>query len=136
MKRVTVGGLTAARSAKRATLSSPAMGYDASRTRASLRSAGLRSDWRWRTSSPIRVSVSFVRSRAISLCSGPLLTRILEAVSVAAIAARAARLRVSARGGWCMSVAAHDSDVETLHRMGYAQELLRRMGTFSNFGVS
>jgi len=35
-----------------------------------------------------------------------------------------------------MSVAAHDSDVETLHRMGYAQELLRRMGTFSNFAVS
>ena len=35
-----------------------------------------------------------------------------------------------------MSVAAHDSDVENLHRMGYAQELLRRMGTFSNFAVS
>jgi len=35
-----------------------------------------------------------------------------------------------------MSVAAKDSDVDTLHRMGYAQELLRRMGTFSNFAVS
>ncbi len=35
-----------------------------------------------------------------------------------------------------MSVAAHDSDVETLHRMGYAQELRRRMSTFSNFAVS
>ncbi|HET7467193.1 MAG TPA: amino acid permease [Candidatus Dormibacteraeota bacterium] len=35
-----------------------------------------------------------------------------------------------------MAVATHDSDVETLHRMGYAQELLRRMGTFSNFAVS
>jgi amino acid permease (GABA permease) len=35
-----------------------------------------------------------------------------------------------------MSVGAHDSDVETLHRMGYAQELLRRMSGFSNFAVS
>jgi len=35
-----------------------------------------------------------------------------------------------------MSVAAHDSDVEALHRMGYAQELRRRMSTFSNFAVS
>jgi amino acid permease (GABA permease) len=35
-----------------------------------------------------------------------------------------------------MSVQAHDSDVETLHRMGYAQELRRRMSTFSNFAVS
>ncbi len=35
-----------------------------------------------------------------------------------------------------MSVAAHDSDVETLHRLGYAQELRRRMSTFSNFAVS
>jgi amino acid permease (GABA permease) len=35
-----------------------------------------------------------------------------------------------------MSVAAHDSDVELLHRMGYAQELRRRMSTFSNFAVS
>ena len=34
-----------------------------------------------------------------------------------------------------MSVAAHD-DVENLHRMGYAQELMRRMSTFSNFAVS
>jgi len=32
--------------------------------------------------------------------------------------------------------AAHDSDVETLHRMGYAQELRRRMSGFSNFAVS
>ena len=31
---------------------------------------------------------------------------------------------------------AHDSDVETLHRMGYAQELRRRMSGFSNFAVS
>src|SRR5215471_16604753 len=35
-----------------------------------------------------------------------------------------------------MTVPAHDTDVETLHRLGYAQELLRRMGTFSNFAVS
>ncbi len=35
-----------------------------------------------------------------------------------------------------MSVQAVDSDVETLHRLGYAQELLRRMGGFSNFAVS
>src|SRR6266567_3073228 len=35
-----------------------------------------------------------------------------------------------------MSVATHDSDVETLHGMGYAQELRRRMSTFSNFAVS
>jgi hypothetical protein len=34
-----------------------------------------------------------------------------------------------------MSVTAHD-DVEALHRMGYAQEFLRRMSTFSNFAVS
>src|SRR2546430_4700391 len=27
-------------------------------------------------------------------------------------------------------------DVETLHRMGYAQELLRRMSGFSNFAIS
>ncbi len=35
-----------------------------------------------------------------------------------------------------MSVAARDSDVETLHKLGYAQELRRRMSTFSNFAVS
>ncbi|MDQ6917841.1 MAG: amino acid permease [Candidatus Dormibacteraeota bacterium] len=35
-----------------------------------------------------------------------------------------------------MSVETRDADVETLHRMGYAQELLRKMGTFSNFAVS
>jgi len=35
-----------------------------------------------------------------------------------------------------MSVQAHSSDVETLHGLGYAQELRRRMGTFSNFAVS
>jgi len=35
-----------------------------------------------------------------------------------------------------MSVEAHSSDVEQLHRMGYSQELMRRMGTFSNFAVS
>src|ERR1700751_3012158 len=35
-----------------------------------------------------------------------------------------------------MAVVTRDSDVETLHRMGYAQELLRRMGGFSNFAVS
>src|ERR1700726_4858591 len=29
-----------------------------------------------------------------------------------------------------------DADVETLHRLGYAQELRRRMSTFSNFAVS
>jgi amino acid permease (GABA permease) len=35
-----------------------------------------------------------------------------------------------------MSVETRDADVEALHRMGYAQELLRKMGTFSNFAVS
>jgi amino acid permease (GABA permease) len=35
-----------------------------------------------------------------------------------------------------MSVQAKVSDVEQLHRMGYAQELRRRMSTFSNFAVS
>ncbi len=35
-----------------------------------------------------------------------------------------------------MSVQAHASDVEGLHRMGYAQELRRKMSTFSNFAVS
>ncbi len=35
-----------------------------------------------------------------------------------------------------MSVASNDSDVEQLHRMGYAQELLRKMSGFSNFAVS
>ena len=35
-----------------------------------------------------------------------------------------------------MSVEAHSADVDTLHRMGYAQELLRRMSGFSNFAVS
>jgi amino acid permease (GABA permease) len=35
-----------------------------------------------------------------------------------------------------MSVGAHDSDVEALHKMGYAQELLRKMSGFSNFAVS
>ena len=35
-----------------------------------------------------------------------------------------------------MSVQAHDTDSELLHRMGYAQELRRRMSTFSNFAVS
>ena len=35
-----------------------------------------------------------------------------------------------------MSVQARNADVEALHRMGYAQELRRRMSTFSNFAVS
>src|SRR2546423_5261884 len=35
-----------------------------------------------------------------------------------------------------MAVEVQSSDVETLHRLGYAQELRRRMGTFSNFAVS
>jgi amino acid transporter len=35
-----------------------------------------------------------------------------------------------------MTVQAIDQDVDTLHRMGYAQELLRKMGGFSNFAVS
>src|SRR5438876_634115 len=58
MKRVTVGGLTPARSANRATLSRPAIGYDASSARARRRSAGLRESRRWRTSSPTRWSVT------------------------------------------------------------------------------
>lgn len=35
-----------------------------------------------------------------------------------------------------MGVQAQHSDVETLHRMGYAQELRRRMSGFSNFAIS
>jgi amino acid permease (GABA permease) len=35
-----------------------------------------------------------------------------------------------------MSVQANSADVDTLHRLGYAQELRRRMSTFSNFAVS
>ena len=35
-----------------------------------------------------------------------------------------------------MSVQGKESDVELLHRMGYAQEQRRRMSTFSNFAVS
>jgi amino acid permease (GABA permease) len=35
-----------------------------------------------------------------------------------------------------MSVQADSADVATLHRLGYAQELRRRMSTFSNFAVS
>jgi amino acid permease (GABA permease) len=35
-----------------------------------------------------------------------------------------------------MSVEANSADVDTLHRLGYAQELRRRMSTFSNFAVS
>jgi amino acid transporter len=35
-----------------------------------------------------------------------------------------------------MSVQANSADVETLHKLGYAQELRRRMSTFSNFAVS
>src|SRR6266480_1992257 len=35
-----------------------------------------------------------------------------------------------------MAVQTTDSDVQTLHRLGYAQELLRRMSGFSNFAVS
>src|SRR3982075_1810066 len=35
-----------------------------------------------------------------------------------------------------MSVETRDADVDALHRMGYAKELLRKMSTFSNFAVS
>src|SRR5712692_2340082 len=35
-----------------------------------------------------------------------------------------------------MSVEAQSADVEALHKMGYAQELRRRMSGFSNFAVS
>ena len=35
-----------------------------------------------------------------------------------------------------MTVEAQSSDVQTLHSLGYAQELLRRMSGFSNFAVS
>ena len=35
-----------------------------------------------------------------------------------------------------MAVQARQDDVETLHKLGYAQELRRRMSTFSNFAVS
>jgi hypothetical protein len=35
-----------------------------------------------------------------------------------------------------MSTHDHDADVKQLHSMGYAQELSRRMGGFSNFAIS
>ena len=35
-----------------------------------------------------------------------------------------------------MSTAPVESDVAQLHKLGYAQELRRRMGGFSNFAVS
>ena len=35
-----------------------------------------------------------------------------------------------------MAVQSTDPDVQTLHHLGYAQELLRRMSGFSNFAVS
>ena len=35
-----------------------------------------------------------------------------------------------------ISPPAMDADVKLLHEMGYAQELSRRMGRFSNFAVS
>jgi amino acid transporter len=35
-----------------------------------------------------------------------------------------------------MSAHDHDADVKQLHGMGYAQELARRMGAFSNFAIS
>ncbi|PFN93111.1 amino acid permease, partial [Bacillus sp. AFS076308] len=34
------------------------------------------------------------------------------------------------------SDASHDEDVKALHSMGYAQQLSRRMGVFSNFAIS
>src|ERR1700681_1765891 len=40
------------------------------------------------------------------------------------------------KGERSMSVQANSADVDTLHRLGYAQELRRRMSTFSNFAVS
>ncbi len=35
-----------------------------------------------------------------------------------------------------MSAAAHDDDARTLHRLGYAQVLIREMGGFANFAIS
>src|SRR2546430_14168138 len=86
MNLVTLGALTPARSANRATLSSPAIGYEARKTLASLRSAGLRLAWRWRTSSATRSIVSFVTPRFIQGPIEKFLTRILVAASVAAAA--------------------------------------------------
>src|SRR5947209_10643657 len=91
MKRVTVGGRTQARSANLATLSRPAIGYEARSTRASFRSAGLRVA-RWcLTSSPTRDSgvVSFVTSEPNQPSPGTSLTSILSPV----------RFRASLRGG-------------------------------------
>src|SRR3982074_3979796 len=45
-------------------------------------------------------------------------------------------LRHKGGEGSVMSVQGKESDVELLHRMGYAQELRRRMSGFSNFAVS
>src|SRR5260370_28678158 len=91
MNRVTVGGLTAARSATLARLARRAIGAEARSTRASFRSAGLRLA-RWcLTSSPTLDSgaVSFVTSRPNQPPPGTSLTRILSPV----------RFRASLRGG-------------------------------------
>src|ERR1700693_3391560 len=140
MKRVTVGGLTRARSANLATLSSPAIGYEASSTLASFRSAGLRLSSRWRTSSPTLESwpATFVTSRLMETLEEPSLTKILSPVSFPAKPCSRARMPAASEGreGPRMSVQAKESDVELLHKMGYAQELRRRMSTFSNFAVS
>src|ERR1700693_1216392 len=140
MKRVTVGGLTRARSANLATLSSPAIGYEASSTLASFRSAGLRLSSRWRTSSPTLESwpATFVTSRLMESLEEPSLTKILSPVSFPAKPCSRARLPAASEGreGPRMSVQAKESDVELLHKMGYAQELRRRMSTVSNVAVS
>ena len=35
-----------------------------------------------------------------------------------------------------MAIQAQEPDIQTLQKLGYAQELRRRMGGFSNFAVS
>src|ERR1039457_5685818 len=132
MNRVTVAGLTPARSAKRVRLSNPATGKNARRPCASRRSEALSVPIRLRTNSPTRNSgietilTVLTRSgwfdKSVDAGTEPLLL--------------CARPHRTAWGDEPMTVQGIDSDTETLHKLGYAQELLRRMGGFSNFAVS
>src|SRR2546423_9993677 len=73
----------------------------------------------------------------VTSCPNPPLpgTSLTTRQATVSFAHEAARERLLGRSTF-MSVEAHSADVDTLHRMDYAQELLRRMSGFSNFAVS
>src|SRR5262245_51246858 len=81
------------------------------------------------------VSTSALSSSTLSIRSEPI--AFVETV-------RSARLATPAvshdKGGWMSSQApaghAHDEDERILHRLGYAQVLIREMGGFANFAIS